>query len=271
MVKVLQFYMDDSGTRHPDRNPGRAPGHGYDWFGMGGVLVRQEQEPLVREAHARFLREWNIDGPLHSSEIRARAETFRWLHNHPEAERFYEELYQLMNSEPLLGIACVIDRPGYNARYHEKYGVQKWSLCKTAFAVAVDRAAKYARDEGYKLRVLVEKSDKKTDRRLKEYYDSLRVDGSPFDSGRSEQYGPLSAEEFRTTLYEFRTKAKTSPIMQLADLFLWPMCMGGYHASNRPYRRLIGDDRLIDCRCSEEELPVRGIKYSCFEGVERKN
>ncbi|MFW8588883.1 hypothetical protein ACOJBM_40810 [Rhizobium beringeri] len=52
---------------------------------------------------------------------------------------------------------------------------------------------------------------------------------------------------------------------QLADLYLWPICMGGYHASNRPYQRLTDDGKLIDCHIKEDERPMLGSKYSCFE------
>jgi hypothetical protein len=59
--------------------------------------------------------------------------------------------YELMSASPFLGFACVIDRPGYNARYREKYGREQWSLCKTAFSELVERAAKYAQGAGYRL------------------------------------------------------------------------------------------------------------------------
>jgi hypothetical protein len=48
MPNVVSFYMDDSGTRHPDHNPGRRAAHGYDWFALGGILVKGEDEAEVR-------------------------------------------------------------------------------------------------------------------------------------------------------------------------------------------------------------------------------
>jgi len=80
----------------------------------------------------------------------------------------------------------------------------------------------------------------------------------------------LTPEQLTQTLYEFKTKQKTSPMAQLADLYLWPICMGGYHASNRPYQRLTDDGKLINCHIKEDERPMLGSKYSCFENVERK-
>jgi hypothetical protein len=92
----------------------------------------------------------------------------------------------------------------------------------------------------------------------------------PFAKDNSDKYGPLTPEQLAQTLYEFKTKQKTSPMAQLADLYLWPICMGGDHASNRPYQRLTDDGKLIDCHLREDERPMLGSKYSCFENVERR-
>ncbi|WP_084306005.1 DUF3800 domain-containing protein [Bradyrhizobium sp. ARR65] len=231
--------MDDSGTRHPDHNPGKRAGHNFDWFALGGVLVNDTDEHAARELHAAFCRKWGLTCPIHSVEVRARTRNFLWLERRPKRNQdiFYEDLYQLKKAMPVVGLACVIDRPGYNARYREKYGRQRWSLCKSAFTISVERAAKYARSLDCRLRVLPERCNKTEDRILKGYYNDLKTAGPPFDPTTSEKYRPLSAEEFRKTLLEFDPKMKTSPMAQLADLYLWPICMGGYNADNRPYRR----------------------------------
>jgi hypothetical protein len=46
MPKILNFYLDDSGTRHPDHKQGKRAAHGYEWFALGGILVKEEDEPL---------------------------------------------------------------------------------------------------------------------------------------------------------------------------------------------------------------------------------
>jgi hypothetical protein len=51
--------------------------------------------------------------------------------------------------------------------------------------------------------------------------------------------------------------------------YLWPICMGGYRASTRPYRRLLGDGKLIECSLPFPDWAGLGTKYSCFESVER--
>jgi hypothetical protein len=48
------------------------------------------------------------------------------------------------------------------------------------------------------------------------------------------------------------------------------ICMGGYHATNRPYQRLLMDGKLRECNLDEKEWPTLATKYSCFDLVERK-
>jgi Protein of unknown function (DUF3800) len=272
MVDAICLYLDDSGTRHPDHKPGRQASHGRDWFALGGYLIEQEKEGVLRDLHKAFCAKWQISTPLHSSEIRARSGSFRWLNERSpdEQARFYEELYQLMVLVPAVSIACVIDRPGYNARYREKYGNQRWELCKTAFSVVVERAAKHAAKRDRKLRVWAERSDKASDAKLKAYFDTMRANGMPFDAQNSTRYAPLGAEALSSVLYDFKTKYKMSPMAQLADLYLWPMAIGGYDPTNRPYARLKADGKLIDSVLRQQDLAAEGIKYSCFELVIRR-
>ena len=175
-----------------------------------------------------------------------------------------------MRDAPVIGLACVIDRPGYNHRYKAQYAADRWSLCKTAFNIAVERAAKYALDVDHRLRVSPERCNKSEDRTLRGYYDELKTKGMPFARDNSEKYGPLTPEQFRQTLYEFKPKYKSSPMAQFADLYLWPLCMGGYHASNRVYAKLKQDGKLIDCVVNADATGTLGTKYSCFDLVTRR-
>jgi Protein of unknown function (DUF3800) len=272
MPKVFNFYLDDSGTRHPDHKPGKRPAHGYDWFALGGILVKDEDEQKARDLHKAFCTKWNFSDPIHSVEIRGRTGNFLWLEelSKPNQDNFFEELYLLMRDCPVIGISCVIDRPGYNARYAEKYAGQRWMLCKSAFNITVERAAKYARSIDYRLRVSPERCNRKEDGWMRGYYDDLRAKGSPFAADTSGKYAPLTAPQLNETLYEFKPKFKSSPMAQLADLFLWPMCMGGYNAKNRPYERLKQDGKLIECVLKEEDWPMLATKYYCFDSVVRK-
>jgi hypothetical protein len=269
MAKILNFYIDDSGTRHPDRATTTAHAD-RDWFALGGILLRESDEYRARKMYEIFCETWQLDYPLHSAGIRNRAGQFQWLRSLPEKDyaAFMRQLEKLLLALPVLGLACVIDRPGYNSRYMEKYGRRRWSLCKTAFSIVVERAAKYAAKQKLKLRVMVERSSKKDDAKLESYYKSLKEKAAPFDPGTSAKYAPMDPVDFEYVLYEFKTKNKSSPMMQVADMYLWPMCMGGYDRTNHPYRTLIKHSKLLDMYC--DDPAVEGVKYSCFDLVKPK-
>lgn len=221
----------------------------------------------VRARHAQFCSKWGFAHPIHSSEIRACAKNFAWVGELEPARKaeFLNELGALATSAELTAVACVVDRPGYNHRYRALYGRERWSLCRTAFLIVVERAVKFARASSCRLCVYVEKSDKKTDKIVNGYYDELCANGLPFNRENSSRYTPLSASEMRETLLEFKPKAKSSPLMQLADLCLWPMCIGGYDPANRAFVALREAGTLIDCKVAASDVASCGIKYSCWD------
>ncbi len=268
MPKVINFYVDDSGARHPGRPENQTWNDHCHWFALGGVLILESDETTAREQIHAFRSRWPQIGtaPLHSYEIRNRRDAFHWLEvsTRRDSDRFYADLESLILGLPILGLACVVDGPGYNARYHVKYGNDRWMMCKTAFAIAVERGAKHALASSAKLRVLVERSAKSVERDLEGYYKSLKVDGHPFDAGRAGDYAPLDNQDYSGVLYEFVTKKKSSPIMQIADLVLWPLCRAGYEDTYRPYRELKATGRLLDCLYPGREEAL-GTKYSCFD------
>jgi hypothetical protein len=269
LVAVTTFYIDDSGTRHPDRKASSAK-HGKDWFALGGILIEDEQKATAEAIIDAFRMRWPQigDNPLHSCEIRGSHGNFAWLgKDSGTRSAFMEDLQAMLLSLPVIGLACVIDRPGYNKRYGEKYGHAKWMLCKTAFAIAVERAVKYAQNRGNQLRIYVERSSKTDDANVQGYYKALKESGHFFDPDSSAKYGPASDGDYRGTLYEFKTKAKTSRLMQIADLYLWPICIAGYDTENRPYRRLVEEKKLIECYLPPDEVSILGSKYSCFDLV----
>jgi hypothetical protein len=268
VAAVLNFYMDDSGTRTPNRKALPFDPRAREFFALGGVLINEEDEAAARKLYDDFCSRWSIDYPLHSVEIRHSTGKFSWLRRHSaDYGRFMNDLTRMLLSMNVLGMACVIDRPGYDARYREKYGRRQWHLCQTAFAIAVERAAKFARSSGRKLRVMPERSNKADDDRLKRYYGDLKTSGPPFDEVSSTAYSPLTATEFAQTLHEIRFKSKSSPIGQIADLFLWPVALAGYDEGNRAYVALRDAGRLIESRLSATEIEAAGSKYSCFERV----
>lgn len=267
-MQTLNFYMDDSGTRKPDRAPTAFDANHPNHFALGGILILEEDEGQALAAHAALCEKWSIDYPLHSVDIRASAHDFHWLRrNSPEYQPFMEELTQMLVSIPVIGLACVIDRPGYDARYREKYGRNQWQLCRTAFAIAVERAAKHARRLGRKLRVMPERSSRDDERRIAQYYRELREQGPPFSADTSSQYVPLSAAGCAETLVELRFKFKSSAMAQLADLYLWPILRERYRPGYQPYQAFRSAGRLIECCLDAAEHRACGSKYSCFDLV----
>jgi hypothetical protein len=269
MKRIVNFYMDDSGTRRPDRVPTAFDPESPKYFALGGVLVLEEDEPAVRTAHEALCQKWSIDYPLHSEPIRHGTGDFSWLRREsPEYKPFMRDLTAMLTSIPVLGLACAIDRPGYDSRYRKRYGRNQWQLCKTACSIVIERAAKYARSMGRVLRVLAEKSCKDDEKRIRAYFDHLRTSGAPFDPSKSATYTPLAAAECGETLIELRFKQKTSPPMQIADLYLWPIAVERYRTGGRSYAHLRDSSRLIECLLSAAEVSRRATKYSCFELVD---
>ena len=266
MPVEYHFYMDDSGSRDPDRSRPR-DSVGPDWFALGGLLINSNDKDSAKTSIATFRGRWPqlANQPFRSYDIRNKTQRFNWLNSLPpkQYQEFMRELTDLIIGLPIYILACVIDRPGYNRRYIEQYGQRRWKLCRTAFNIAVERAAKVAIDKGLRLRVYAEQSDKRTEAQLKGYFDDLRKTGLPFDAQSSQQYHPLTVEELHSTLFEFRTKTKDSALMQFADLVLWPVCQGGYDRNHRAYTELVRAGKLVDSLCTQDNA-LRGIKYSCF-------
>src|SRR5690349_6280429 len=82
-------------------------------------------------------------------------------------------------------------------------------------------------------------------------YEALKTVGSPFDEVSSSLYAPLGRAEFAETLYEIRFKAKSSPLEQIADLFLWPLVLSACGENNRACETLRDAGRFI-----ESQLPA---------------
>jgi hypothetical protein len=263
MTRVL-----NSGTRRPNRKPLHFNPTERNFFALGGILISEGDEAAARKLCEDFCARWSIDYPLHSVEIRHSTGRFTWLkRDAAEYRKFIQDLTRTLLAMNVVGIACVIDRPGYDARYREKYGRRQWHLCQTAFAIVVERAVKFARRDRRKLRVLPERSSKSDEDRIVQYYKELKTHGPPFERASSALYAPLTPAELAETLHEIRFKSKSSPMAQVADLFLWPIALAGYQPDNRAYTALRETNRLIENRLLAAEVESCGSKYSCFELV----
>jgi hypothetical protein len=231
--------------------------------------LREEDKNDAKLAHKKFCEDWEITFPLHSTEIRHKEKHFAWLGkltNH-ELNRFHAELGAMLVSIPVIGHACVVHRPGYDARYREQYGRQTWHLCKTAFTVIAERAAKITLRDGRRLIIHHELTDPDAMRRIKSYYRQLTAEGLPFDAESSAKYLPLRKEQFAATLLDFSFKPKANALTQIADLYLYPIRRGGYEPNYRPHQILMANKKIIDCLLAPAEAPILGVKYSCFDGI----
>jgi hypothetical protein len=263
--KIVRLYFDDSGSRLPDDDEDDR-NDGINGFALGGVLINETDVLATNLRHEEFVQKWRLSKPLHSTKLRGLRSQFNFLRNNPDKDRFFADLEELLFGVPVLGIACVIHRPGYNARYKEAHGPNRWKMCKTAAAILAERAAKYADSQGAKLTILFEGSGEKEDRDIIEYVRSLKANGMPFDQGNSASYGSLKADDFRRIILgDPHRITKKSALAQIADLFLYPMTKGGYDNTYEPYAKLIERKMVIDCHLSRDEIALRGVKYSCFD------
>ena len=262
----MHLYIDESGARRPDRKPAEPRADRLDYFALGGVLINEEQIGEVVEAHRALLKKWNIETHLHSTKIRGRRGDFAWLGQDKAKEAdFLSELEVTLLKMPVIGVACVIDRPGYTARYAKKHP-EPWLLCKTAFAILVERAAKHAHRHKAGLQIFFEQAGEAEDRAIQSYARLLETEGMPFDTQSSTAYKALAPEQFKEILIGQPNRiTKQVPMAQVADLFLYPIVKGGYDASYRPYEELMKARRVIDAELTAEERPHLGVKYSCFD------
>jgi hypothetical protein len=265
-MRRVHLYFDDSGVRRPDRNPQQARRDGMDYFALGGFLIHEDEIGALIATHRAFTTKWNITAPLHSTQIRGRRGAFAWLGRDASKEKdFLGDLEAMILALPIASIACVIDRPGYVARYSERYG-QPWLLCRTAFTILAERAAKYASRCGARLEIYFEEAGEHEDRDIQSYARALETEGMPFDPASSSAYQGLRPDDFKAIIIGQPNRiTKKVPMMQVADLVLYPMVKGGYDRKYRPYARLMQAARIIDAELKPEDRPTLGVKYSCFD------
>ncbi|MDB5225672.1 MAG: hypothetical protein JWL87_624 [Candidatus Adlerbacteria bacterium] len=265
MSEDYYLYFDDSGIRFPEKQQAQRK-DGMDYFALGGLLFKGSDRGVIIEAHKKLCEKWNISYPLHSSDIRGKRGDFAWLNEKPKHDGFFDDFNALLCGVPALGFAAVVDRVGYNKRYEEKYGEKRWWMCKTAFSILVERAAKYADENGGRLKIRFEECGKREDRAILEYFKDLKTSGMPFDTENSAKYAFLKPEDFQRILAgEPERSTKKSPLLQVADLYLYPMAKGGYDKEFPPFKMLMENKKLIDSILPEAKIASCGIKYSCFE------
>jgi hypothetical protein len=264
-VPRFHLYVDDSGSRYLDK-PQAARSDGMDYFALGGVIIDEADIGAVLSSHAALTTKWGLTAPLHSTKIRGRRGAFAWLSNDSRRrDEFFADLESFILDAPIVAISCVINRPGYLARYAGKHA-EPWLLCQTAFAILVERASKYALERDRRLAIYFEEAGKKEDRAILGYMRALKSSGMPFSGSGAAGYQNLFPEEFRTAVHgEPHRVTKKVPMIQLADLVLYAMARGGYDQDYPPFQALHSRERIIDAFLKQEEISSRGVKYSCFD------
>lgn len=261
--REFALFIDESGSPKPN------PKDTTPYFALGGVLVEREQEATIEQAVASFKQRWNIslDIPLHGNEIRSKKKKFAWLGKLSEQERsdFLEDLSNTIISLPIIVHACVISRPGYHNRFLEKYGDDTWEMMKSAFSILVERSVKFVGDRDESIMIYYEEAGKKEDGLLEKYFKEIRESGHPFNRENASKYSPLSGEQISKCLRGIEGKKKSNPILQIADLCLYPVARGKDKPDDRAYLALKENQILIDSQLSLEEIESRGIKYYCFD------
>ena len=207
------------------------------------IILRSAESRLMRAKSkrcwthiAKSQRYGRWSGPLHSTRIRGRRKHFSWLALDAAREAaFLNHLENTILTLPVIGNACVVDRPGYIARYAELYA-PPWTLCKTAYAILIERSAKFARSQGKRLKIFYEEAGEKEDRDLEAYTKLLKTEGMPFNRDNAKAYDGLTPHDFQDILSgEPHRITKEVPMVQFSDLILYPIAKGGY---DRTYRSI---------------------------------
>lgn len=262
---TLTLWIDESGSRHPDKKPDPSRA-GRDWFAIGGIVVKSEDEQIVKSEHVKICKNWNIKDPFHMTDMLSKNKKFSWLGRITDEthDMFWGDYKRFLSIIPVIGVGCVIDRPGYVKRgYLQKHGANKWLLCRSAFDIVVERSAKMAKMEGRKLRVVFE-GDVGINETIKGYFKNLKDNGLEFDPSTSSKYNPLTKSEFSSILTTIEYKNKQSELLQVADSYVYAIARQAYERNFHIYRRLRDAKRIANFAVPPQHVSEMGIKHYCF-------
>lgn len=263
MNQKFALYIDESGSPKPN------PNDAATYFAVGGVLIKHQDESIIRQQVDEFKKRWHIESgvPLHGNEIRSRKKTFAWLGRMSEADRdrFLQDLTDTIIQCPIIVHGCVVSRKGYLDRYLKVYGSSTWEMMKSAFSILLDRVSKYVAIQEGKVLVYFEKAGKKEDKLITDYFNDFRNSGFPFSAETSNKYAPLTPNQIQKVLTGIEGKSKTNPILQIADLCLYPVAKSKEQPDNRAFQDLRRYQKLVDTVLMPGDLEKMGIKYYCFD------
>lgn len=242
------------------------------WFTLGGVLIRDDDKATCKQAHADFLGRWpEVTQPLHLTDMHSKRKGFAWLEavSREKLGDFWADYHSVVGSLPMIAVGCVVHRPGYRDRgYGSREGDAKWNLCRTAFNILIERAAKLAHADGCRLRVRYEGADRKADKALHAYWRELKAgQGLGFNAQNAAKYDPFPPDVLAATLVDLERKDKKSALIQFADTCALALSKGRYQPNFSTYVALKQGGRLADTHVGEERAASEGVKYSCFDGL----
>lgn len=263
--RPMTFYMDETGSRHPDKKSDKSR-KGRDWFGLGGYLIRGEDIDAARKMVEAFSDKWNLRSPIHFTDMQSQNKGFSWLRWSKQeiVDEFWSDWRDVLIKSEVIGLGCIVDRPGYKARgYLDKYD-DSWLLCRSAFDISVERAVKIARRENRKLHVVFEQ-DAGINAIVTGYFRNLKENGLAFAKDASGKYSPTTKEEFSETLGRVQHKPKSHPMLQIADTYIYCMARHPYDKKFPLYRSLRDHGKIADFALPNDCLPHMGVKYYCFD------
>lgn len=265
MPRPYTLYIDETGNRHPDKASDSSRLN-RDWFGYGGILIRGEDSDVARYLVSEFSEKWKLQKPAHMTDMLSERKGFAWLGNKTQAERneFWIDWQGVLVKSEVIGLGCIIDRPGYVNRGYLDAHEDKWLLCRSAFDITVERAVKISRLEGRKLHVVFEQ-DAAINETVTNYFKELKSNGLAFDETNSGKYAPLRQEEFAETLGRIQHKPKLHPLLQIADSYIYAMARNGYDKKFGIYRTLRDYKRIANFALPQEHIKLMGVKYYCFD------
>lgn len=125
--------------------------------------------------------------------------------------------------------------------------------------------------QGGTLSIRIEQTGKAEDRAIIGYGKDMKRIGAPFDAENSKQYGAMGPEDYKRIIEgDTQRLTKQSPSIQIADLYLYPMVKAGYDATYQPWLNMLAAGKVIDALLTDEQRPLLGLKYSCFDTKKQK-
>jgi Protein of unknown function (DUF3800) len=266
-VKKFDLYIDESGSQKP------SPEDKTPFFAMGGILLERENEVIIKNSVVAFKECWyprlkilDLCVPLHYTDIRSKKKNFRELENFSieDLNNFYQSLNQMAINTPIVIHACVVSRSGYLKRFEPVHGEKTWEMMRSSFYILIERTAKYVKHQNGVMKVYFEEIGNKENKKIKEYYEEIKMKGIPFSASTSSQYNPLSAKDFSNILAGIEYKQKSHLILQLADFCLHPIADMKKHPTNRAYQAFKDGNIIVDSLVSQDLISEMGIKYYCY-------